>query len=285
MTALYHGTQTGKDALFLEGFIVAGAHSGKSLDTGGQDQGFYVSLDPQVARAFAGTRTEEEARARSKYAAEKPVCQFGRGLMVQINTKVDSKNWDIDHEMSPGYSMALIENMRDFLPLAAKRQKSDDKKLLKAFHSAVDKKPDFFSVVYADFPTAAFFKYPRKKIAILYPETKRPSFLEGNRISGYFLQIVHHILRDSFPEEYQREKQRVLDEMVGVGTGQLKYIGSDPLKISRMYLKPELFDPRHIETLADWEVVYNATATSVNKKTGSSLTKKPHSLSSNQPSP
>jgi hypothetical protein len=246
MPKLYHGTVTGKDDLFLESFIITGAMSSKSRDAWDQGPGFYVSMQPEVPQYRAITLPENNAK--DQWEAW-PKVHWGRGMIVALEAKIDAKNWDIDHEVSGGYSMTLIERMRDLLKPAAENAEGDIKTILETFYEATDKKQDF--KVYVGIPALAFLD--NRKTTIVYPQKRED---EGTRGATYFMQVVHNALKENFPEAYQKEKQKVLDEMVVNKNGHFKYIGTAPLKISKIYLRPpETILPVPLEK---WEVAYDA---------------------------
>ena len=266
MTKFYHGTVTGKDDLFLESFIITGAvrsENTESIKGQGQNPGLFVSLNPGWAQMFGQSQG-----------------QLGRGMVVEFNEEINSQNWDFDHEMSGGYSLALIQNLKHLLPILASDEKAgDDKNMLKAFFSAIETEKNSFDIVYNNHPTEPFSNHiwinlPEKKSALASPK------------EAYFLEKIHYKLRERFPKEYERKKQALLDEMVKKEYGLLKYIGSSPLKASKIYLKPEITAEMPYEEaihklkapIEEWEVAYEAKSSHALRRERPALKKQPATI-------
>ena len=302
MVKFYHGTVTGKDDLFLESFIITGAISSKTIDPWDQRPGFYVSLHPKWAEIFGNTHDIEGAKERMDpewNGDQNQLVGFGRGLVVEFDMEVDMKNFDFDHEWGGGWSMSLIEGMREFLPLAAQHEKGEAKEILEQFYNGMvagqgftvslvgplsmqEKKhiKDILKRLHAGEAVSGFHQddigkleselahenEPREK-KYLVKHFPTPGSM-GFRSSAYIQQIIHDILKEKFPEEYQQEKQRVFARMLksdGDGDVIFKYVGIEPLKISRAYLRADNSKP-YPEGLDKWEVAYDA-ATELGKPT------------------
>src|SRR5436190_552362 len=79
-----------------------------------------------------------------------------------------------------------------------------------------------FDIVYYNHPMSPF----SSRIRVLLPEEKEGGVHPN---TAYLLEKIHHKLKERFPEEYEREKQALFDEMLEKKFGLLKYVGSSPL--------------------------------------------------------
>lgn len=101
---LWHGTSTGEGHTVLSDVFNGGLLASKAdLDRSGQKPGVYCCFSQGTAEVYA--------RAASRHKGGDP-------LLVRIETELDARTWDIDHEMSAA-SMKLLSGFRQALAAVA----------------------------------------------------------------------------------------------------------------------------------------------------------------------
>ena len=246
---VYHGTVTGKDDIFLESFIVTGAVSGKTINPNQQSGGFYACVG-SVGEAYLFSQTRSQMEDQDEYTL-----RCGRGMVVEFETELNAKDWNFDHEDAVD-SARVIRQFKDTLPLLTFGIAGSSLK---------------------DTPTETPFSIKKKDddtIVIDYEDLRGEKrscdmvfrgdggFDCSEPVPTFFLEQIHKTLEKEFPERYLQVKQKAIDDMAEAGHGGcLKYIGSQPLRVNKIYLRPE--DSPIIEDNMDrkdplkrWEVVY-----------------------------
>lgn len=230
----YHGTVTGKDDIYLESFIVTGAVSGKSRDPWDQKAGVYVCPDVRWPAIYARDRESPEIDWQGNVIAP---LRTGRGMIVEIQASLDSKNWQIDHEMSWEDSIAVIDQMRDCLPSLPLTNIYDG---LKTHPSAAIEKVRLTSVQMSGkgleiaYVRGVPAEETQEKILI-----RSPGSHAGTRFEAYFLDKVHDLLAQTEPHRYAEENLNIMADMAANARGMLKYVGNQPLSVNAVYLRPQ----------------------------------------------
>lgn len=255
---VYHGTITGKDDIFLEKFVITGACFDAAKDTSlGQGGGFYISLDPSTAKLFSHTTAPEDAVRRGH--AQDPL-RHGRGMIVEIDAQLNAREWDFDHEMSFGLSLALLNRMKPLLPRLKFPEMFHNDDIFPMTDSyvtinGIEVKENGWELQYTHEASEQQKKMTFSDAAAKHAMDFNAVTDGRSHAARFFADKIHQALADQFPDEYYPAKQQALDDAAAGGVGYLKYTGSAPLPVGKIYLRP-IGAPIRDDTpgLGHWEV-------------------------------
>jgi len=240
----YHGSVTGRDNVIMRSFIHNGFVSRFTQSAWDQEAGLYVAAGkPDAAIGFARNREEDDF-------ADPEDNKFGRGMIVELKAPLDGKNWRIDHEMSTPQSMQVIARMKDYLPHVPKEHSF-------MVETAFDKKNYLIKDVdFSDKGLAIDFSIDgcnQERVVIGMDQ-------HATRVETCLLDKIHLMLHQyGSAEKYEEANFSVLKSMAEERTGSMKYIGTSPLTVSRILLRPENGSASSFYKTTDisaWEVVH-----------------------------
>ena len=277
MVTLYHGTSSGPADENLADFLENGVATDRTADPWDQRAGFYLSATTGWAQMFARDRYpttsslsgrgydpvtledylqdiqernvfETQGVDQAEYYAKLGTTTQGqileRGAVLEFDVELDAVNWDFDHEMSYGYSMKLLHQMRDQIAALTAESPNDQalrEEMLKGFDGA-GITPTFNFDIDQDYlagqmregffvmnPEAPLGLLPSDKATAHHFKWPAPESELGDRRTAHLLERLHDMLAEQFPEEYQAAKLSMLEEMVAKNCSSIKYVGEEPL--------------------------------------------------------
>jgi len=240
----YHGSVTGRDNVIMRSFIHNGFVSRFTQSAWDQEAGLYVAAGkPQAAIGFARSRAEDDF-------SDPDDNKFGRGMLVELKAPLDGKNWRIDHEMSTAQSMQVIEQMKDYLPHLPREQ-------------SFTVQTDFDEYTYLIKDVAFSDKGLAIDFSINGREPERVVIgmdRDATRVETCLLDKIHFMLHKYGSEQkYEEVNFSVLKSMADQHTGSMKYVGTSPLTVSRILLRPEnggISSFYEEAPLSTWEVAH-----------------------------
>lgn len=315
MVKIYHGAKAGWQNAVLGDLIENGASSAAGSNMWDQRDGLFVSIHPGVAKLFGGNRHEIDYAEAIEFFERTPkelleendpekirLMKCGWGMVAEFDVTLDAVNWDFDHEMGYGANMKLLHQLRDYLPHLA-TPTPEYQALLEDMHRGLCGKipteeydrffegqpPELHPEIEFAFqeiekggfilnrPLPDYPYAPTKPMLIAFPWPV-PIDRVAHRTNSCLLDKIHGWLSEQFPHEYTEAKQSIFAEMEAEGRGIFKYVGEEPLRPSKIYMRTENTPPSLAgseQPFEGWDVAYESFVSKTKKPEPNSPTQSP----------